>query len=109
MHLIITRYAGTAGEIGAAAPKVQQGFVPMLKGQPGFQGYAAFASEQGDIIAVAKTIARPVAARGGVGATAAAFSGSTCKNPSCERSASARVSNSATLAAGEGSRSSRNM
>ena len=51
MHVIITRYAGAAGKIGEAAPKVQQGFVPMLKGQPGFQGYAAFASEQGDIIA----------------------------------------------------------
>ena len=51
MHVNITRYAGTAGKIGEAAPKVQQGFVPMLKGQPGFHGYAAFASEQGDIIA----------------------------------------------------------
>ena len=38
MHVIITRYAGAAGKIGEAAPKVQQGFVPMLKGQPGFQG-----------------------------------------------------------------------
>ena len=53
MHVIITRYAGMAGKIGEAAPKVQQGIVPMLKGQPGFQGYAAFASEQGDIIACA--------------------------------------------------------
>jgi heme-degrading monooxygenase HmoA len=51
MHVTITRYAGRAGKIGEAAPKVQQGFVPMLKGRPGFQGYAAFASEQGDIIA----------------------------------------------------------
>jgi heme-degrading monooxygenase HmoA len=51
MHLIITRYVGMAGKIGAAAPKVQQGFVPMLKGQRGFHGYAAFASEQGDIVA----------------------------------------------------------
>ena len=51
MHVTITRYAGRAGKIGEAAPKVQQAFVPMLKGQPGFQGYAAFASEQGDIIA----------------------------------------------------------
>ena len=51
MHVTITRYAGAAGKIGAAAPKVEQGFVPMLKGQPGFQGYAAFASEQGDIVA----------------------------------------------------------
>ena len=53
MHVIITRYAGMAGKIGEAAPKVQQGFVPVLKGQPGFQGYAAFASEQGDIVACA--------------------------------------------------------
>ena len=52
MHVIITRYAGMAGKIGEAAPKVQQGFVPMLKGQPGFHGYAAFASEQGDIVAL---------------------------------------------------------
>jgi heme-degrading monooxygenase HmoA len=53
MHVIITRYAGMAGKIGEAAPKVQQGFVPMLKGKPGFHGYVAFASEQGDIIACA--------------------------------------------------------
>ena len=53
MYINISRYAGGAGKIGEAAPKVQQGFVPMLKGQPGFQGYAAFASEQGDIIACA--------------------------------------------------------
>ncbi len=50
MHVIITRFAGAAGKIEEAAPKVQQGFVPMLKGQPGFHGYAAFASEQGDIV-----------------------------------------------------------
>ena len=52
MYINISRYAGAAGKIGEAAPKVQQGFVPMLKGQPGFHGYAAFASEQGDIVAV---------------------------------------------------------
>ena len=51
MYINISRYAGAAGKIGEAAPKVEQGFVPLLKGQPGFQGYAAFASEQGDIIA----------------------------------------------------------
>src|SRR5215211_5663698 len=51
MHVVITRYAGAAGKIGEAAPKVQQGFVPVLKGQPGLRGYAAFASEQGDIVA----------------------------------------------------------
>jgi len=52
MHVTITRYAGMAGKIGEAAPKVQQGFVPMLKGQQGFHGYAAFASEQGDVVAL---------------------------------------------------------
>jgi heme-degrading monooxygenase HmoA len=50
MYINITRFAGAAGKIEEAAPKVQQGFVPMLKGQPGFHGYAAFASEQGDIV-----------------------------------------------------------
>jgi heme-degrading monooxygenase HmoA len=52
MYINISRYAGAAGKIGEAAPKVQQGFVPMLKGQQGFHGYAAFASEQGDIVAI---------------------------------------------------------
>ncbi len=52
MHLIITRYAGIAWKLGAVAPKVQQGYVPMLKDQQGFRGYGAFASEQGDIIAL---------------------------------------------------------
>jgi hypothetical protein len=52
MHVTISRYAGAAGRIGEAAPKVQQGFVPMLNGQQGFLVYAAFASEQGDIVAI---------------------------------------------------------
>jgi heme-degrading monooxygenase HmoA len=52
MYINISRYAGAVGKIGEAAPKVRQGFVPMLKGQPGFLGYAAFASEQGDIVAI---------------------------------------------------------
>jgi quinol monooxygenase YgiN len=52
MYINISRYAGAAGEVGEAAPKVQQGFVPMLKAQEGFLGYAAFASEQGDIVAL---------------------------------------------------------
>ena len=52
MYINVARYAGAAGKIGEAAPKVQQGFVPMLKGQQGFHGYAAFASEQGDIVAL---------------------------------------------------------
>ena len=53
MHVNINRYAGAAGKIGEAAPKAEQGFVPLLKARPGFLGYAAFASEQGDIIACA--------------------------------------------------------
>jgi heme-degrading monooxygenase HmoA len=52
MYINISRYAGVAGMIDADTPKVQQGFVPLLKGQPGFLGYAAFASEQGDIVAL---------------------------------------------------------
>ena len=52
MHVNINRYAGAAGKIGEAAPKVEQGFVPILKGRPGFLGYAAFATEQGDIVAL---------------------------------------------------------
>ena len=52
MYINVARYAGAAGKIGDAAPKVQQGFVPMLKGQQGFLGYAAFASEQGDVVAL---------------------------------------------------------
>jgi heme-degrading monooxygenase HmoA len=52
MYINISRYAGAAGKIGEAAPKVQQGFVPMLKGQNGFHGYAAFGSEQGDVVAI---------------------------------------------------------
>lgn len=52
MHVNINRYAGMAGKIEEAAPKVEREFVPLLKGQPGFLGYAAFASEQGDIIAL---------------------------------------------------------
>jgi hypothetical protein len=52
MYINISRYAGVAGMIDADTPKVQQDFVPLLKGQPGFLGYAAFASEQGDIVAL---------------------------------------------------------
>jgi heme-degrading monooxygenase HmoA len=52
MYINVSRYQGAAGKIGEAAPKVQQGFVPMLKGQQGFLGYAAFAGEQGDIVSL---------------------------------------------------------
>src|SRR3954463_8468190 len=50
MYISISRYDGAAGKIGEAAPKAQQGLIPMLKNQKGFLGYAAFASEQGDIV-----------------------------------------------------------
>ena len=66
MYISIARYAGMAGKIATAAPKVQRGLVPMLKDQPGFLGYAALASEQGDVVtigiwmdAAAMTSARP--------------------------------------------------
>jgi heme-degrading monooxygenase HmoA len=52
MYINISRYVGMAGKIGEAAPKVLQGFVPLLKSQPGFLGYANFATEQGDIVAL---------------------------------------------------------
>ena len=50
MHITLSRYAGAAGKVGEAAPKVQQGLVPLLKGCGGFLGYAALASEQGDVV-----------------------------------------------------------
>ena len=52
MYISIARYAGAAGKMAEAAPKAQQGFVPLLKGQDGFLGYANLASEQGDIVAI---------------------------------------------------------
>jgi heme-degrading monooxygenase HmoA len=52
MHVILSRYAGLASRIEEAAAKVEQGFVPLIRGCPGFRGYAALASEQGDIWAV---------------------------------------------------------
>jgi heme-degrading monooxygenase HmoA len=52
MHIMISRYAGAAKLTAEAAPKAQHGLVPILKNQPGFHGYAAFGSEQGDIVSV---------------------------------------------------------
>lgn len=52
MYVNINRYSNAAGKIGEAAPKAQHEFVPMLKSQPGFLGYAAFASDQGDVVAL---------------------------------------------------------
>ena len=52
MYANISRYSGAAGKMVAAGPKAQQGLVPVLKAQPGFLGYAALASEQGDLVAI---------------------------------------------------------
>src|SRR4051812_48370987 len=52
MYINISPYAGGAGKIGEVAPKVQQGLVPLLKEQQGFLGYATFATEQGDAVAL---------------------------------------------------------
>jgi len=52
MYISIARYAGAAGKMADDGPKAQRGFVPLLKGQKGFRGYAAFASEQGDLAAL---------------------------------------------------------
>jgi heme-degrading monooxygenase HmoA len=70
MYIVIARYAGMAGKIATAAPKVQQGLVPMLKDQPGFLGYAALASEQGDVVAIGiwKDAAAMTNARSKIGA-----------------------------------------
>ena len=51
MYVNIGRYAGAAAKIGERAAITQQELVPLLRDQSGFLGYAAFASEQGDIIA----------------------------------------------------------
>jgi hypothetical protein len=50
MYANISRYAGAAGKMLWAGSKAEQGLVPLLKAQPGFLGYAALASEQGDIV-----------------------------------------------------------
>lgn len=50
MHMTLRRYAGVASHLEEAARRVQQGLVPMLRGHSGFLGYAAFASEQGDLV-----------------------------------------------------------
>lgn len=50
MYANISRYAGAAGKMLWAGSKAEQGLVPLLKAQPGFLGYAALASEQGDTV-----------------------------------------------------------
>ena len=38
MHVILSRYAGLAPRAEQAAPKVREGFVPLIRGCPGFLG-----------------------------------------------------------------------
>jgi quinol monooxygenase YgiN len=52
MYVNIGRYAGAAAKIGERAAITQQELVPLLRDQPGFLGYAAFASVQGDGISL---------------------------------------------------------
>jgi heme-degrading monooxygenase HmoA len=50
MYIILRRYAGVAAQAEEGARRTQEGLVPMLREQDGFEGYAAFASDQGDIV-----------------------------------------------------------
>ena len=50
MYVTLRRYAGAGGRIEEIARKVREGLAPMLKGQPGFRGYCALASEDGDAV-----------------------------------------------------------
>lgn len=50
MRIILRRYMGAASQLEEAARRVQGGLVPMLRGHKGFLGYAAFGSEQGDLV-----------------------------------------------------------
>jgi len=52
MYVTLRRYGGAAGKVGEIAPRIERELVPMLKGQPGFKGYLALASEQGDAVSV---------------------------------------------------------
>lgn len=50
MHIMLRCYTGVANQLEEAARRVQGGLVPMLRGHRGFLGYAAFGSEQGDLV-----------------------------------------------------------
>lgn len=52
MYMVVNQYADGASYAAEVAPKIEQGFVPLLKQQPGFTGYAMVKTEQGDVIAV---------------------------------------------------------
>ncbi|MBL6081754.1 hypothetical protein JMJ56_27610 [Belnapia sp. T18] len=52
MYMVVSHYAGGASDADEVTPKIERGFVPLLKQHPGFNGYALVQTEQGDIIAI---------------------------------------------------------
>ena len=53
MYVTLRRYAGVGARMYEVIfRKVEAGLVPMLKGRPGFRGYCAFLSEDGDGVSV---------------------------------------------------------
>jgi hypothetical protein len=50
MRITVRCYTGVVNQLEEAARRVQGGLVPMLRGHRGFLGYAAFGSEQGDLV-----------------------------------------------------------
>ncbi|WP_207541171.1 hypothetical protein [Sabulicella rubraurantiaca] len=52
MYITLRRYAGAGARADEIARKVESGLVPILKAAPGFRGYCAFASEDGDAASV---------------------------------------------------------
>jgi hypothetical protein len=48
MYLTIRHYAGVAARIHELTPKLEGGLVPILKQTPGFKGYCAIGTEDGD-------------------------------------------------------------
>ncbi|MBP0445542.1 hypothetical protein J8J14_12220 [Roseomonas sp. SSH11] len=52
MYLTLRRFAGGGARATDIARSAREGLVPILKRAPGFRGYCAFASEDGDAVAV---------------------------------------------------------
>ena len=64
MYVTLRRYAEAGARMyEMIARKVEEGLVPMLKGQPGFRCYCAFVSEDGDGLSVTVFDERAQAAR----------------------------------------------
>jgi hypothetical protein len=52
MHATIRRYRGVGAVAGQLAPRVSQGFVPILRQYQGFVAYCAFGGQDGDIYSI---------------------------------------------------------